>query len=389
MKILLPLHYDGNNRGCEAITKATSILWGIPQKKMFAYSNNVELDSFLRINDYVTLVRASVPSKLFLFYKKIRGLFVSTELGKKNILYKYKYKCFLDTIENGDIVLSTGGDMFCYDDNEVIYTNEYSKRRGAKTILWGCSIGEKNLTAAKIKVLKSFDFVYARENLTKEVLHKIGLTNIRVFPDPAFILKPEVVDLPKIFNESKVIGLNLSNYVLGGYDLSTPFGKAIKLFLDYIVSETDYKVLLIPHVMWETQNDMVVCGNVYNIYKNSQSVFLLDSDSYNYCQIRNIISNCEIFIGGRTHSVISAYSTCVPAIALGYSIKSMGIANDVGMPLETVVDTTKVTNDSVLINAFLYLLKNIKSIKKQLSDNIPVYIERLNDLKSSIESEKY
>ena len=28
MKILLPLHFDGGNRGCEAITKATSILLG-------------------------------------------------------------------------------------------------------------------------------------------------------------------------------------------------------------------------------------------------------------------------------------------------------------------------------------------------------------------------
>lgn len=385
MKILLPLHYDGNNRGCEAITKATSILWGIPQKKMFAYSNNIELDSFLGINKYVTLVRAIVPSRLFLFYKKIRGLFESTELGKKNILYKHKYKRFLDTIENGDIVLSTGGDMFCYDDNDVIYTNEYSKQRGAKTILWGCSIGENNLTTSKIKVLKSFDFVYARESLTKDVLHKIGLTNISVFPDPAFVLKPEVVDLPKIFIGNNVIGLNISNYVLGGYDLSAPFGKAVKTMLDYIINNTDYKVLLIPHVMWEKQNDKVVCENIYNTYKKSQRVFLLNSDSYNYCQIRYIISNCEIFIGGRTHSVISAYSTCVPAIALGYSIKSTGIANDVGMPLETVVNTTGCVDDSILLKAFLYLLENSKNIKNHMENFMPIYINRLEKVKNLCE----
>ena len=62
----------------------------------------------------------------------------------------------------------------------------------------------------------------------------------------------------------------------------------------------------------------------------------------NYCQIRYVISKCNIFIGARTHAVISAYSTSVPAIALGYSIKSKGIAKDVGMPDWSVVDSKNI-----------------------------------------------
>ena len=111
----------------------------------------------------------------------------------------------------------------------------------------------------------------------------------------------------------------------------------------------------------------------------------MNSDSYNYCQIRYIISNCEIFIGGRTHSVISAYSTCVPAIALGYSIKSTGIANDVGMPLETVVNTTGCVDDSILLKAFLYLLENSKNIKNHMENFMPIYINRLEKVKNLCE----
>lgn len=46
-------------------------------------------------------------------------------------------------------MLSTGGDMMCYDNNQVIYTNDIAKSKGFKTCLWGCSIGENNLTNEK------------------------------------------------------------------------------------------------------------------------------------------------------------------------------------------------------------------------------------------------
>lgn len=82
--------------------------------------------------------------------------------------------------------------MMCYDDNEVVYTNNYLHKKGIKTILWGCSIGKNNLTPAKIETLRKFSFIYARESLTADMLHReLGLTNVVTFPDPAFILKPQ------------------------------------------------------------------------------------------------------------------------------------------------------------------------------------------------------
>ena len=48
-----------------------------------------------------------------------------------------------------------------------------------------------------------------------------------------------------------------------------------------------------------------------------------------------MISQCRFFIGSRTHSVIAAYSSGVPTLALGYSIKSKGIAQDIFGEYET------------------------------------------------------
>ena len=35
-----------------------------------------------------------------------------------------------------------------------------------------------------------------------------------------------------------------------------------------------------------------------------------------------------MFIGARTHATIAAYSSCVPTLVVGYSIKARGIAKD-------------------------------------------------------------
>lgn len=52
----------------------------------------------------------------------------------------------------------------------------------------------------------------------------------------------------------------------------------------------------------------------YEKYKNTQRVKLIDDELLNARQLKGIISQCNIFIGARTHSIVAAYSTCVPAI---------------------------------------------------------------------------
>lgn len=115
--------------------------------------------------------------------------------------------------------------------------------------------------------------------------------------------------------------------------------------------------------------------------QNNSRITALNSDLYNYCQLRYIISQCKYFIGARTHSVISAYSTCTPAIALGYSIKSKGIAKDLKLPKELIVDSKNYTEDE-LLSSFKYLLNSGEEIRKHLQNVMPRYIEQLNNVAS-------
>lgn len=141
----------------------------------------------------------------------------------------YIFDDFLNKVRKEDIVLSTGGDMLCYEDNSVIYINEYLHKKGVRTILWGCSIGEKNLTPRKLETLKHFSLIYVRESLTKRVLEQQGLKNIVLYPDPAFILTPTECTLPECFKDNEVIGINLSNFVTSSYSLDSIYGRNIKI----------------------------------------------------------------------------------------------------------------------------------------------------------------
>ena len=61
-------------------------------------------------------------------------------------------------------------------------------------------------------------------------------------------------------------------------------------------------------------------------------------------------------MGARTHATIAAYSTCVPTVVFGYSVKSIGIAKDIfGTTDHYVLPVSGVTNSEQFIESFCLL----------------------------------
>lgn len=375
MKYYFPIHLNGGNRGCEAIAKGTALILKEKKQNLIGLCTDIELDHRLKVDDYISLQPMRKKNVTFSIKSKMYSSIIHDDWKRKSYMYNYEYAPFLNQMDKEDIMLSTGGDMMCYDENQVIYTVDYLHKRGIRSILWGCSIGEKNLTPRKLQALKQFSYIYARETLTQEVLANHNISNISVYPDPAFVLEPTPCELPACFSQDEVIGINLSNYVMGGFCLNSTFAREVDGLIEYILKSTDYQILLIPHVMWEGQDDRIISNLIKEKYDSRNRISILDSGYLNYCQIRYIISKCYCFIGARTHAVISAYSTCTPAIAIGYSIKSAGIAKDIGMPKETLVDSVNL-KEGMLLDAFLYISNNFDYLKKQLSISKETYVPR-------------
>lgn len=372
MKYYFPVHIDGGNRGCEAIAKGTAILLNEKKEDLHGLCRNIPLDTKLGVDNYVTL--EGFKSDPF-HVRAYNSLLYRAHLPLKPIVFSPHLEFVKDMPKDG-VLVSTGGDMMCYGNNYVITTNNYAHAHGIKSILWGCSMGPENLTPEKEETLHNFSLIYARESLSYDFFKSLGLKNVCTFPDPAFVLEPEECPLPQCFSDGDVIGINVSNYVLGDFSLDTPFGHEVVCMLDYIVNETGLKVLLVPHVVWDKQDDRQIASLIMSKYGHTERFSVMDVDNLSYCQIRHIISKCKMFIGARTHAVISAYSTCVPSLALGYSVKSRGIAKDLGLSENMVVDSKHIHHEGYLLDSFEYMCGNESSIRMHLKEIMPEYKKR-------------
>ena len=86
-------------------------------------------------------------------------------------------------------------------------------------------------------------------------------------------------------------------------------------------------------------------------------------------------------IAARTHASIASYSTNVPTLVIGYSVKANGIAKDIfGTTDNYVISVQTLQNEMDLIKAFEWLRNNEDSIRNHYDLFMPEYINRAYDL---------
>lgn len=384
-RCFFPIHLDSNNRGCEAIARGTIVVLGLNSNSYIGLTNNKALDLKMGLGQICSLEEHRKVSNIIKYY-----VFAKRKLGfcsDKREYYARIYGPFLELANNEDICMITGGDMFCYADNELNYIIDQMAKRKISTVLWGCSFGPENLTPAKMKALKQITAITARESLTYDYfVNELKMKKVKLVADPAFTLAPEKCELPDYFeNEKNVLGINLSNFTSENYSDNNVFFKAFMGFIEYIISDTELTIALISHVFWEGQDDRLVCRMIKEKASKPDRIKILNTEEMNYCQIRYAISKCRYFIGARTHAMISAYSTCTPSIALGYSIKSRGIAKDLGLDERLVIDYHNVKKAKEMIECFEYMVQNEEQIRNYLQLVMPDYVKKAYSAKDVIE----
>lgn len=369
VNIFLPFHIGSGNRGCEAITRATVELLRVKKNRIHVLTNEIDEDRYTGLDKLVCLKE----------YKEnwspcIQNIAVTLErFLHRDILLMIRYYKFLKCANHGDFVMITGGDLYCYPELEwqLRWVCKLAKWRGCKLILWGCSIDEKRLSKKMVHHLKEYDKIYVRESYTRKNLESRNISKVKQIPDPAFMLEAVPCSIPEKVKPQNVIGINISNYTnQNGYSINTVFGKNILNLIRYILENSQFQILLIPHVFWKGQDDRILLKKIYNRYKESGRIFLLDSKKLSYCQIRYAISNCRFFIGSRTHSMISAYIMGVPSLALGYSVKSKGIHKDLMLPSELMINCNELKGEKEILQRYLYLVENEINISQKLKKSM-------------------
>lgn len=379
------LHAGSANHGCEAIVRSSINILD-SQVELWSRVPNLDtkygIDKICKISndDRKTIKRNS--------FKWILSVIQTKLTGKIDLSIKYQYSNLISSTNKSDICLSIGGDNYCYPGTDVLAAiNRNIKKKGAKTVLWGCSVEPSLMKNKSIKAdLKSFDLITARESISYEALKEINC-NVVLVSDPAFTLPKIDLPLPNEWKEGKMIGINASPLIIeNGKNAETVY-EAYKLLIEYIIKETEYNVALIPHVMADGNNDYEVLKKLYNDTEDKDRLVLIED--HNCMELKGYISRCAFFIGARTHATIAAYSTCVPTLVLGYSVKSRGIAKDLfGDYQNYVLPVQDMNNSMELLDSFKWIMKHEIDIRNHLREVMPDYISKAYLAKDALEKLK-
>lgn len=378
--IHLYFHGGSGNHGCEAIVRSTL---GILGQDAVLHTSNIASDRAYDLDKAVALeadVLRPLPKRsfrylLFALHHKLTG---------SDYLYtRFAHDAFFSRICRGDICLSIGGDNYCYGGQDILaHYNEILQKKGAKTVLWGCSIDPQVLTPAVIRDLKRYDLITVREPLTLAAFKAAGITeNVRAVADPAFLLQPLETPLPEGFLPGNTIGLNLSPLILEYTPHKDAALSAFEALIRHILDTCDSTVALIPHVV----SDLEVLRPLYDRFRSTGRVILIPDQDCR--RLKYIISRCRLFVGARTHATIAAYSSLVPTLAVGYSVKSLGIARDLfGTEEGYVLPIDHIGCDRDLLSAYDHLAANAEDITQQLRRVIPSCRQKAADGRRYLEA---
>lgn len=364
------------NRGCEAIIRSTV-------KVLNQRSGDIYVATFAPDRDRAMVRELGINMIPYTGYPTsihryacgtLRKIFKKSVVGTG-----YVTRDLYSHMEADDICLNIGGDTYCY--GRPLYSialTRHNQKQGIDTVLWCCSVEANTIHGELKEDLLRYKYIFAREQLTYQGLLDKGIPKEKVVKvcDPAFFLDRKEVPLPEGFSAGNTVGLNVSECVIkedGDYVYENVLHMA-----RYILDHTDMSICLIPHV-YDIQKNVCDWPILQKIRAdlNSDRVCMVEQE-YDCEQLKYIISHCRFMVCARTHASIAAYSTEVPTLVLGYSVKSKGIARDLfGTDEKFVVSYTDLTEKHELTDAFVYIMTHEQEIRDCLHDFLPVYKQQL------------
>ena len=152
-------------------------------------------------------------------------------------------------------------------------------------------------------------------------------------------------------------------------------------------SEMCIRDRLIPHAVQNGNDDRDPLKELYAAFQDSGRVCLIKDQSAS--QLKSIISLCSSFIGARTHAVIAAYSSGVPTLALGYSVKAKGLAEDIfGVDTPYVLPIENIANETAVTHRWIRLRIHAPEITETLRAKTAAYEDALKAFRRTLQEGK-
>lgn len=386
-RVLMYMHAGSGNHGCEAIVNSVCHM---VKENVTLLSYFGEEDKKYSLRDLCNIVSErrfeehKLAHILYYGYRKITG--------DQESFIRYRYGDVMKR-KTAPLAISIGGDNYCYDNmlSDLRLANSAFNRKGVRTVLLGCSIEPELLRREDIVAdLMRYHTIIARESITYEALKDMvkgqaggiegrkRMPKILCYPDPAFTLQKKELPLPEGFAEGKTVGINVSPMIQDNEKESGITMECYEALIRYIIDHTDFQIALIPHVVWARNDDRKPIHTLYEKFKDTGRVVEIEDGTCE--ELKGYISRCRLFVGARTHATIAAYSSCVPTLVVGYSVKASGIARDLfGQEEHYVLPVQSLRNRDDLVKEFQWLSSREKEIREKLEKKMPDYRNRASE----------
>jgi len=389
LTILLVGHSGFYNRGCEALVRTTSALL----RERFGADTAIVLASGHHDEDAghpaaagLRVIPANDPHWSWLLSYRARRLRGPLDT---RALWRFDTAAVLAAAREADVVISIGGDNFTLDYGYPSYfleLNEMARRLGKPLVIWGASIGPFDDPLKRTAILRNLrraDLLTVRDPLTLKYLRAHGFTdNLRPVADPAFLLDERPFDLEPLLGSGKpIVGINIGPLIAhkigeGGRDAVVAAGAAL---VRHITDDVGVRALLVPHVMnTAVPDDHDYLDEIMAAADRSDDAGLLP-DTLDACELKYAISRCDALVAARTHATIAGYSSGVPTLALGYSLKARGLALDTLGDLRHVLQPAECARPDILVAAFDRLWDERAALRRTLKARVPHLQARARD----------
>ncbi|MEZ8456003.1 polysaccharide pyruvyl transferase family protein [Vibrio cyclitrophicus] len=237
---------------------------------------------------------------------------------------------------------------------------DYFKSKGVKVILLPQAFGgfeDKKVAEASKKIFEKADVLMARDDVSFEFARKLGsFENLLQFPDFTNLVSPRVNEKYEQLKNRACVIPNFQMIRRG--NAGKEYAQTLADTIDHLTGLGQKPYLLIH----EGERDLALANEVNTLLKDPIEVI----DPKDALDIKSIISTASILVGSRFHGIVSALSTGVPVVAMGWSHKYEMLLNEYGVPdLLTEVDS-KLVKDlcTSLLSDEEYRLQTLTTINK-------------------------
>ncbi len=275
----------------------------------------------------------------------------------------------MKSILNTDLFISGGGSLIqdVTSTRSIIYYLSLiliSKIFNKKVMVYANGIGpiKKRFNRLLTKqILSKVDLITLRDYISKNTIDKIGVrnNNVIVTADPVYTLQPSdedrvsnILDKEGISLEKPLVGVSIRNW-----KNSDNIKDMITQLINYLLNNYSVNVVLIP---MHYSEDLGICREISNMVEGS--CYLIENQ-YSVEEMMGIISNLELIVAMRLHSLVYAATQAVPMIGLVYDPKVKGFMNSINQDSMCDVDELEIVD---LCTKFDKVWKKKDSIKEEL-----------------------